>query len=1462
MRNFAQFKNPTALAARLGVIISAALFLAAFVAPRAFMQEASQPQTAAAERVSSDLSRAVALESEARDKNAVATQSDSPLAPEAVTAASYPFSSLSGIALDDMSSGTTQLVAASQDDTASSVNNLGFDYWYDGVRLTQFSANANGLLRLGSTAVSTGFTNNLASTTDAPKIGAYWDDMCTGTNGKIHFKVIGSAPNRKLIVEWQNMQITRGAGCAGAGNGTFQIWLFETSGIIEFVYGSIQAANAVDGGYSVGLQSGAATNFASVTTTGNTVSYATANNAQTNAIAAGTAYLFTPNVPSAPTALNFTGTGAVTTTLNWTDNSSNEVGFAIYRSTDGGVNYTFFTQTAANATSFTDNTVSPSTNYFYRVYAVTEGALGGPAQNNVTTNAAGNISSTAAGGNWSAAATWVGGVVPTVNDNVTIVDSATVTIDTAAVAYTVTVGTGGAPATLQWEATTARTLTVGNNVNIATNGVFQSATSGTQIGHVLTVGADLTNNGVLDFSTSANTAGAVVTFTSATNNTFGGTGATTDLRTITINKGSSSASTLDVTATNFTVQGVTTDVAGFLTLTNGTFKLSGTFTGTNRVFTTAAYTIPATGGFWLNNPNYIVAAQNGSPTNNGLLRISQGTFNVGTASGSAMGAGAGAVFTIEGGTSNYSGRLNTASAVTYTQTAGTVNVSTVGNASSLTASFGLTSTTSTFNMSGGTINLIQINSNATAANRLDYQVSSVANVTGGTLNVGTAATTGNTGNFDFRIRGQVPNLVIDNTTNAKNVLLAAQTNTLLDTTIPAGSTVNAQSFIWLVVGPTITNNGIITLPTSGARFYFLGTGPQTYAGSGTCTIVTAAGSVDLTMDNPAGLTIDPASGGIITQRVNFFRGGITNSNKLTLGNGGTTVGVIQYGLTGGTNIAGNFDQSPVFNIGTGGETVLYAQEPAARTTSFEIPTSRSILNSTINNTNGVVIGGGDLTITGTLTFTVGNLTTNANTLIIGSAGTIARTSGHVIGNLRKTYTAAGSKLFEVGTANGFSPVTVNATTGTFPSDFTANATQGSQPSVNPSTSIQRYWTLNGTGITADLTFQYLATDVMGTEANYKVIRVIGTTPVAFPTSTVNTGTHTATLTGVSTFSDWTVGEISAPTAAPASISGQVTTTSGAPLAGVTMYLSGARSGRAITDSHGNYRFAGVDTDNFYTVTPAIANFHFSPASRSFSLLANKTDAVFTGTLDDSITRNVIDTPEYFVRQHYLDFLGREPDQSGLGFWSDQIISCGNDFNCIERRTINVSAAYFLSIEFKETGGLVAGLYRASYDRRPLYNEFIPDTGIVGRDVIVGNSGWQRQLATNKQEFLEAWVQRADFRAAYDNLANDSYVDTLISHTHVNFTDAERNTLLDGLNAATLSRAEVLARIAQNDGFVKAKLNETFVMMEYFGYLRRDPDDSGFHYWLDKLNEFEGNFERAEMVKAFIVSSEYRQRFAQ
>ena len=85
-------------------------------------------------------------------------------------------------------------------------------------------------------------------------------------------------------------------------------------------------------------------------------------------------------------------------------------------------------------------------------------------------------------------------------------------------------------------------------------------------------------------------------------------------------------------------------------------------------------------------------------------------------------------------------------------------------------------------------------------------------------------------------------------------------------------------------------------------------------------------------------------------------------------------------------------------------------------------------------------------------------------------------------------------------------------------------------------------------------------------------------------------------------------------------------------------------------------------------------------------------------------------------------------------------------------------------------------------------------------------------------------------------------------------------LPDGHLREALTRAAALRRIVENPGFARAKFNEAFVMMQYFGYLRRDPDESGYQFWLRKLNEFNGNFEQAEMVRAFLISGEYRQRF--
>lgn len=335
-----------------------------------------------------------------------------------------------------------------------------------------------------------------------------------------------------------------------------------------------------------------------------------------------------------------------------------------------------------------------------------------------------------------------------------------------------------------------------------------------------------------------------------------------------------------------------------------------------------------------------------------------------------------------------------------------------------------------------------------------------------------------------------------------------------------------------------------------------------------------------------------------------------------------------------------------------------------------------------------------------------------------------------------------------------------------------------------------------------------------------------------------------------------------PTNTFGEVIGRITRSSdGLGIAGAVVRMTGTQTRKTITDANGNYRFDNVPTNGTYSITPSRANFSFSPTERILSQLSNTTDAPFTG-IPSGTSNNPLDTPEFFVRQHYVDFLNREPDESGFNFWSDQIVSCGTDAVCTERRRVNVSAAYFLSIEFQETGGLVDSLYRTSFSRRPFYSEFVPDTQIVGQNVIVGRTGWETQLETNKQTFLNAWVQRPAFVNAYGALADDGYVDTLISHTGVTFTSSERNALVNSLVNHTATRAQVLRQIAEDSRFKALKFNDTFVMMEYFGYLRRDPDAAGFQFWLDKLNQFNGNFEQADMVKAFIVSGEYRDRFPQ
>ena len=427
---------------------------------------------------------------------------------------------------------------------------------------------------------------------------------------------------------------------------------------------------------------------------------------------------------------------------------------------------------------------------------------------------------------------------------------------------------------------------------------------------------------------------------------------------------------------------------------------------------------------------------------------------------------------------------------------------------------------------------------------------------------------------------------------------------------------------------------------------------------------------------------------------------------------------------------------------------------------------------------------------------------------------------------------------------------------------------------------------------------------------------------------------------------------------------------------------------------------------------------------------NTAEVTITDNDTGAATTNPIDDPSFFVRQHYLDFLNREPDAPGFSFWTNEITSCGGDAACIERKRINVSAAFFLSIEFQRTGYLAYLTHRAAFGPSAsgaptpvLYGNFMRDTQALQKGFVFGQPGADAVLEANKVAYFNEFVTRPEFVSKYpSSLTNEQYVNALLTsanlspsdfivnmtnsqenppanptttggarrpasfgtarfqinagetamtltatvnnidftgsqtadtndnltnaHIHasatvtpttnagvvwgfigtpfndnnpndavvtpfgsgvggnvtakwdapegngttlaaqlpniragrayVNFhtvqfgggeirghfpaTQALRDSLVAGLNGATETRATVLRKVAEAQELQTREFNAAFVAMQYFGYLRRDPDTSGFNFWLNKLNSFNGNFIQAEMVKAFISSLEYRQRF--
>jgi len=259
--------------------------------------------------------------------------------------------------------------------------------------------------------------------------------------------------------------------------------------------------------------------------------------------------------------------------------------------------------------------------------------------------------------------------------------------------------------------------------------------------------------------------------------------------------------------------------------------------------------------------------------------------------------------------------------------------------------------------------------------------------------------------------------------------------------------------------------------------------------------------------------------------------------------------------------------------------------------------------------------------------------------------------------------------------------------------------------------------------------------------------------------------------------------------------------------------------------------------------------------------------------------NKIDDPQFFVAQHYRDFLNREPDAEGLAYWVNDIESCGIDAHCIEVKRINVSAAFFLSIEFQETGFLVYRFYKAAYGNLPgapvpvRFNELLSDMQLIGQDVIVGVGDWALKLEANKKAYATQFGARPSLATALPtSLSPAQFVDALYANAGVATPPpSERTAAINEFGGAantadTAARGRALRRVAENATLGQQETNRAFVLMQYFGYLRRNPNDApdtnydGYTFWLTKLNDFNGNFVNAEMVKAFLDSIEYRKRF--
>jgi uncharacterized repeat protein (TIGR01451 family) len=306
-------------------------------------------------------------------------------------------------------------------------------------------------------------------------------------------------------------------------------------------------------------------------------------------------------------------------------------------------------------------------------------------------------------------------------------------------------------------------------------------------------------------------------------------------------------------------------------------------------------------------------------------------------------------------------------------------------------------------------------------------------------------------------------------------------------------------------------------------------------------------------------------------------------------------------------------------------------------------------------------------------------------------------------------------------------------------------------------------------------------------------------------------------------------------------------------------IASARCDYATTT--GTLQFAAGETSK--TISIPIVDDALVEGNETFSLTLSNPQGATVGaiatasiTIQDNdtstATSNPIDNVPFFVHQHYIDFLGREPDATGFAGWQNTLNNCppsGKDANGNFCDRIEVSADFFRSEEFQTRGYFIYRFYSV-VGKIPHYAEFMSDFARV--------SGFlsTQQLEANKVAFIADFMSRTDFQTRYGSLTDPTaYVNALLQTVGLP-NHPTKQTWITALTNGTMTRATVLRALVESAEVYQKYYNEAFVIMEYFGYLRRDADAS-YVQWIQTMNTT-GDYRT--LVNGFLNSAEYRQRF--